>query len=386
MSGLAEETQGSGRHPAWTIDAGLGIAVAVVVSFVISANYGGRQDPDAIAYLWAVGLGSLMLVRRRYPLLVVAISVLGLFAYYAAGYPAVGVAVPIAAALFSAAEFGRMLWGAGAAVIALAASVFFRLSEGQDFSYVVGYELAGHAFLMFGALALGDSTRSRRKLVARSREVAALTADRARAESESEAQRERLAIARDLHDSIGHGISVISLHTDVAREAIEARRDAPSLHALRLVSDSARSTMADLRHTVALLRSQSTSTSDTAGLASVDRLIPTDSAVAFNLAIRLPDNLPSRIDMAAYRIVREAVTNIIRHSPAERAWIETTYDTDEFVVSIGDDGTEADGGITEGNGIRGMRERAESGGGTVETRASGDGFWVRASFPLGDAQ
>lgn len=113
------------RLPAWETDALLGTAVTLTMVAVISANHGGRNDPDALAYLWAVGLGALMFARRRYPVLVLAITVFGLFAYYAAGYPAVGVAVPLAAALYSTAEFGRMVWAICIGVVALATSVLF---------------------------------------------------------------------------------------------------------------------------------------------------------------------------------------------------------------------------------------------------------------------
>src|SRR5699024_5864534 len=125
----------------------LGVVVTIVMVAVISIEHGGREEPDAVAYLWAFGLGALMLARRRFPVVVLLVSVLGLFAYYAAGYPAVGVAPPIAAALFSAAEFGRTTWAVAAGGVALTASVVFRLAEGQARS-LVGYELAGQVLLV----------------------------------------------------------------------------------------------------------------------------------------------------------------------------------------------------------------------------------------------
>jgi signal transduction histidine kinase len=371
--------------PAWAVDALLGSAVTITMAAVISANYGGRNDPDALAYLWAVGLGALMLVRRRHPVLVLAITVLGLFAYYAAGYPAVGVAVPIAAALYSAAEFGRMLWTVAAGTVALAASVFFRLAGGEEISLVVGYEFAGHALLMAGAIALGDSIRSRRALIANAREIVALTSERTQRESETKAQGERIAVARDLHDSIGHSTSVISLHADVAREALGRRDTTAATEALRLIKDTTASTMVELRRTVALLRTPDRLSRNTASMSNIGSVIDLGPDVEFTTDIRVPDALSGVVDATAFRIIQESVTNIVKHSDATRVRIEASCQNDEFYVSIVNNGRRAEPGTAaaSGHGINGMRERTTALGGTLETGPMGDGFAVRARIPLG---
>src|SRR5690606_31951309 len=135
-------------------------------------------------YLWAVGLGALMLVRRRVPLLVAIASGAAVIGYHAVGYPPIGVAVPLAAAVFSAAEFGRTIGAVlvSAAVIALA--LYYRLSVGQDPGFVVGYELPSQALLLLGAVAFGDSVRSRRQLRHQSARIAAMTAERVEQEAE----------------------------------------------------------------------------------------------------------------------------------------------------------------------------------------------------------
>lgn len=359
--------------------------MTVTMAAVLSANHGGRNDPDALAYVWAVGLGALMLVRRLHPVLVLAITVLGLFVYYAAGYPAVGVAVPIAAALYSAAEFGRVLWAVGVGATALAASVFFRLAEGQETSLVVGYELAGHAFLMAGAIALGDSVRSRRAAMAHAREIVALTSERAQRESDARAEARRLAVARDLHDSIGHSTSVVSLHADVAREAVGRRDDVAATQALHLIKDTTASTMAELRRTVALLRAPSRPSGDSVSLSDVRDLVNIGSAVEFTIDIRVPEALPGVVDALAFRIVQESVTNIVKHSSATHARIEASCRDDEVHVSVIDNGRqkEPEAGSGSGYGIDGMRERAAALGGSLEAGPVEDGFAVSAVIPLG---
>lgn len=370
--------------PAWAVDALLSVAVALTMAAVITANYGGRQDPDALAYLWAAGLGALMLVRRRHPVLVLAVTVLGLFAYYAAGYPVVGIAVPVAAALYSAAELGRMGSAMGAAVVALVVSVAFRLAEGQELAIVAGYELAGHVLLMAGAIALGDGVRSRRSLVASNREVLALTAERAHREAEVAAQAQRVAVARELHDSIGHSTSVISLHADVAREAVHRHDAGAATDALHVIKDTAAQTMGELRRTVSLLRTPGRAAPRPPGLAEVREITDLGPGVELTTDIRVPDTLSSAVDVAAFRIVQESVTNIVKHSSARRVSITAETDDDELVLSVVDDGGSPSGHAdATGHGIAGMRERAAALGGTLTAGPAEGGFAVRARIPLG---
>lgn len=373
------------RQPPWVTDALLGAAVAIIMAAVISANHGGRNDPDALSYVWAFGLGSLMLVRRRHPVLVLAITVLGLFAYYAAGYPSVGVAVPIAAALYSAAEFGRLWWAVCAGGVALATSVLFRLFEGQDASLVVGYELAGHAFLIAGSIALGDSIRSRRAMLTRSREIVALTTERTQRELEARAQTQRIAVARDLHDSLGHSTSVISLHADVAREAIERRNEAAAVEALTLIKKSTATIMLELRRTVALLRATGQSSRNTACLSNIGSLIDPVSEVTITTDIHVPAALPGLVDATAFRIVQESVTNIVRHSTATRAHVEVDFRDTELFISVTDNGEQHNPSaeLSLGHGISGMYERVTALGGSLEVGSSEQGFAVAAKIPCG---
>ncbi|MER7460506.1 sensor histidine kinase [Micromonospora sp. NPDC126480] len=383
MVGQRSEREGRRGIRPWIIDVLIGAGVAVTVSVVITANQGGRQEPDPVAYLWAVGLGALMLARRRYPVIVLAVSVLGLFAYYAAGYPAVGLAVPVAAALFSAAELGRLAAATVAAVVVTVVSVVFRLAEGQDFSLVVGYELAGHVLLMGAAIALGDSVRARRAAQADARRIAELTAERYRHEADARLQSERMAIARDLHDSLGHTTSVIALHADVAREAL-GRDDAAVRSALDLIRSTATSSMADLRRTVALLRSREDARRTVVSLSNLETVTEAATAAGFDVdvEVRVDTDLPSPVEAAAFRIVQEAVTNVVKHSTGSRVQIQVRQDADHLTLAVADDGTGDGTAARAGHGIAGMRERAEALGGTFNAGHRDPGFVVRAALPL----
>ncbi|MEZ4678743.1 MAG: histidine kinase dimerization/phosphoacceptor domain-containing protein [Caldilineaceae bacterium] len=239
--------------PAWLLDLLLGVAVTLVIALVITADQGGSQEPDWIAYAFAAGFGGLMLVRRHLPVVVLVATMFLLFVYYALGYPAIGLAVPVSAALYSAAELGRLPAAIVVSLLLLGVSTYFRLHEGQSLAFVLGYELISYATMMAAALALGDSMRSRRALRAEQAATAQLIAQEHTLRAEQRVQAERVRMARELHDVIGHSISVISLHADVAREAI-GHNDEGARQALRHIRTATGETMRDLHATVKFLR------------------------------------------------------------------------------------------------------------------------------------
>ena len=355
------------RRTPWLVDALLGLAVTGSLAAVISSRQGGSHGPDALAYLWAAGLGALMFARRTHPRAVLLVSALGLFAYYAADYPAVGIAVPLAAALFSAAEAGRLTESIGAAAGVLAVSLLHRLLEGQDVAFVLGYDLVPHVALMAAAIALGDGLRSRRRQRAQQRELAALTA-----------REERLAIARDLHDSIGHTISVISLHADVAREALGPSSEGAEV-ALRRIKDATSDTMRELRRTVGLLRAD-----EPLSLTALDPVLDAARSAGFDVYADIavaPGTLPPAVDVAAYRIVQEALTNVVRHaSGASRVDVAATVTGGRLRLTISDDGPPS-GGRGTGHGLAGMAERAAAVHGSLDARHEPGGFIVTLEAP-----
>jgi signal transduction histidine kinase len=380
------------RAAPWVVDLLLGIGVTLIVSLFIAADIQG-SEPDAWAYLWAVGLGGLMLVRRRYPILVVVLSAGAVISYYAAGYPAIGVAVPLVAAAFSAAEFGRM----GAAIITcavvLAISVVYRIATGQDPALVLWYDAPGHALLLAAAIALGDGVRSRRRLRQQSSEIAALTAEQFARATEQRALAERLAIARELHDSIGHALTVVALHAQIAEEALDAdarrpRDEAGARAAVRVIVDTTSSSFEDLRRTVARLRNERGGSRAPLRIADLDAaLTPAKQAgleVRTRVAVR--SSVPVTLEAAIYRIVQESVTNVIRHADATTIEVDVTETEGTIELSVVNDsgpGLSRPGAAdAEGNGLAGMRERAVLLGGSFSAERLADGFAVRAAFPL----
>ncbi|GAA1464429.1 sensor histidine kinase [Nocardiopsis exhalans] len=391
----------SGRQ-AVIIDVLLGFAVFAVVAIAIGADIGGGDPHPAVAYGFAAALGLLMLVRRRWPMSVLLATSLLLITYYVVDLPVIGLAVPMAAALYSAASFGRTSWTVGAAVALVIVSTSSRALEGQDLAFLLGYELASTAAIMGAAIALGDGAKQRREGARQRERIAELDRQAREAESAERLARERARIARDLHDAVGHHLSVVSLHTAVAGEALEQGAvDLPAARTeLEHVAQAAREGLRDLRSTVRALRGPGSGggagggLEQVAGLAHLAELVASVRAAGLAVEVRgnavgegsqVLSGLPGLVDATAYRVVQEALTNTIRHARARGAVVLIERAEDALEVTVTDDGTAAPTDEHgKGTGLAGMRERVRMVEGTLETGAApGGGFRVRARIPLG---
>ncbi|MFG1813447.1 sensor histidine kinase [Kribbella sp. NPDC049174] len=369
------------------------------VSLVVATQASSRPV-DPMPYVWALGLGALMMLRRQAPTLVLAMTAVGFFTYYAAGFPAIGVAVPIAAALYSAAEARH----AGAAVVtgavALLASTGYRLAAGQPVAFVLGYELVSHATLIAAVIALGYSVRTRREVAERGRLLAHLTARERELETEARGREERLKLARDLHDSLGHALSVAVLFTGVAKErygdalgAGEADaaggdgRDDPLDRVRAALIDA----LTDLRSTVTLLRSSNTERRADLTLDDIPSMLhdPALAGVAIDLRMDTDLGAGPEIQQTVFRLVQEAVTNSLKHSDASHIRVDIGSDGDGNIkVSVTDNGSASHQSTAVpqfGNGLTGMQERIRALAGVLEVHA-GDGWRVSASIPVGGSR
>lgn len=384
---IAEHTA---QAPPWVLDLLLGVAVTLIIALVISADQGGRQPADGVAYLCAGTFGALMLLRRRFPVAVLVATMFLLFAYYTLQYPAIGLAVPVAAALYSAAERRHVPAAVVVSLILVVVSTYFRLHDGES-AAALGYELSSTVALLAAAIALGDSSRARRDLRAEQAQIAQLVAQEQASRAAQRLQAERLRIARELHDVIGHSISVISLHADVAREAL-GRNDDDVRRALGHIRAASSETMQELRTTVKLLRSPADGPADfaTGSLARLTKLVEHAQASSLQVDLRCSgviEGLPEQVDAAAYRIIQEAVTNVVRHAAATAVAICITVDGQALRLTISDNGHTAPDAVRPGTGIIGMRERARVLGGTLTAQPQpAGGFVVRATLPLEDAR
>jgi signal transduction histidine kinase len=209
-------------------------------------------------------------------------------------------------------------------------------------------------------------------------------------EEAAPATTERLRLARELHDTLASAIVVIGVQAGVADQALdrgEAGRE-QAREALRTIRTATRQVLKDLQATVATLRGRSGADGPVRGIGRLDALtsLAADAGVRVGLTVQgAARRLPPAVDLAAYRIVQEALTNVLRHAGPATATVRLTYDEDHLVVQVDDDGHGAAAGWPPvgGTGLLGMRERVAALGGRLEAgpRPSG-GFRVLATLPL----
>lgn len=226
---------------------------------------------------------------------------------------------------------------------------------------------------------------------------------RSRRESEREvreqerrryAYEERLRIARDVHDVVGHSLAVITMQAGVALHLLDKERTAHPrpdqvASSLEAIKKTSREALAELRTTLEVFRSDSEEPrSPPSGLARLDDLVEGLRSAGREVTLLLGPSgddlrdLPAAVDQAAFRIIQESLTNIVRHAPAADATVRVTREAELLTVEVSDDGP-AMSVPPDGNGIRGMRERARAVGGTVQISVrEPSGLVVRADLPL----
>ncbi|WP_203983353.1 sensor histidine kinase [Sphaerisporangium rufum] len=364
------------------------LLVFVPVAFGPPSEHRGAAEPLSGAGL-AIGVlvCAALAVRRRWPRAVVAITVAGVVANMAIGgarNTPLDIVPAVAVAGLAAHGSRRAGWTAGAIVALVLAGVRIAFSGAAWW----GPEVAGQIAWIGMAAAAGDALRSRRAYVAAIEE----RAERAERTREEEARRrvmeERLRIARELHDVLAHHIVLINVQAQVA-EHVLAREPRQAGEALGHIRRAGRSALDELRATVGLLRQPGTAeeapTEPAPGLDRLPELI--DAFAAAGMAVGCQVDGPARplpfpVELTAFRIVQEALTNVGKHAGRATTRVRLRYGPADLAVEVTDDGRGGPPGPAPGHGLVGMRERALSVGGTFQAGpAPGRGFRVRAVLP-----
>ncbi len=352
--------------------------VVVIGTTVWSATV-GDGTLNALGWVLLVTSCSALYLRRHFPVTVLAYTLLACGFYY----PLVGAGSPIVLtfmiALFSAAAAGHLVAAVAAVVVAGAGTAVGELTSPiEHLDSVSLFLLAGWAVAV---IAMGIGARTRKAYL---RE----TERRAAEEARQRGTDERLRMARELHDVLGHNISLINVQASAALHRLTKDPGDDPVEALTAIKDTSKQALRELRATLGVLRQvdEDAPLEPAASLSGLDALL--DRARSTGLAVRgevagEPRPVPPEVDLAAYRIVQEALTNVARHAGAGTAVVRIGYRDEDVCVQVDDDGQ---GGSTRGGtGIRGMRERARALGGELDagTRPEG-GFRVRARLPLGE--
>ena len=368
------------------VDAALA-AVCIALNTSVLAGAPFRGHLSWLAWALAIAHAAPVAARRAAPRTAFAAIVLTGALFVGAGYPMVGLTLTPLVAAYSLAAYTPFVHSF-AGVSALLVILGGALAAGGQLPEVD--TLVGDVFGVMAAWLFGDATRRRSQLArryrARAEELEVAQAELAR----RAVVEERLRIARELHDVVAHSMSVIVVQAGAARvvlpdDAVEARE------AIAAIESSSRSALEEMRRLLGVLRAPG-GPSDIAPmptLADLDKLVADAVDAGTTVEVRVTGDrrsLPPGIEVSAYRIIQESLTNVRRHAPGCSASLALRYDTDHLTidienpVSLRDNGDRGAAGT--GLGLEGMRERAAVYGGTVDAGPTDRGtFLVRASLP-----
>jgi signal transduction histidine kinase len=357
------------------------IAVGVAATILVAGLSGNQSvtQLDLLGYVLLAAGGLALAARRQAPVPVLAVTGLCALGYQALGFDAPAVAYLFA--VYSAMRAGHRVVTVAASVIMLAALPVAILASPHDWT-------AGEAFTqsrgalelawLVAAAAAGEALRQA--------ERRADEAERTREETaRRRADEERLHIARELHDSLTHQISIIKVQAEVAVHLARKRgEDVPE--ALLAIREAGREASRELRATLEALREDGRTPPH--GLDHVPELVERARATGLDATLTIEGqrhDVPAAVDRTAYRIVQESLTNIARHAAAATASVRIDYRPDALAIRVDDDGKATPATTpTPGVGLLGMRERVTALGGSLHAEPRGEGgFTVHAELPVG---
>jgi signal transduction histidine kinase len=359
--------------------------IQVVGSSVAGRHQPGRVQLDVLGYLLLLAGPALLLLRRRVPVVVAAGAGAITLLYSVLGYPFGPIFASLVVAFFSAVAAGHRR---GVLIVAavvyvcqvLIGSWLYQWLPPSGDRRISWVEVSGFAAWLLAVLAAAELFRLRRDQLARDR--------RERAEAERRrSDEERMRIARELHDVLAHSISVINVQAGVALALIDERPEQARI-ALATIKAASKEALGEVRQVLSTLRAPGEAPRSPApGLDRLPELVDQAGSAGLTAEVTVEGNrvpLPPGTDLAAFRIIQEALTNIVRHSGSRIARIRLAYGSGAVEVRIDDDGPASGHGEGGGgNGLVGMRERAAALGGAIETGPRPDGgFRVRATLPL----
>lgn len=327
-------------------------------------------------------------VRRRWPFAALIVTGLATSVYGVTSLPDPPVYYAALVLMYSvAAHASRRAVYLSAAIAALSITVALTLDwPAWDYQ-----DLTVPLATFVTAYVLGDSVRTRRERTA-ALEARAAQLERTRvAEAAAVVSAERNRIARELHDSVAHHVSVMVIQAEAGPVAIE-RRPEQAVQTFESIGATGKQAMAEMRQLLGVLKEDGTSSREPQpGLAQVDDLVARSRLAGLDIELDLrgvPRELPTALELSAYRVIQEALTNCLRHAPGSAVTIIVRFGSElSLEVSDGGPAVPPSTSLAEphsGNGLTAMHERVSVLGGRLEAGPHGDGWRVSASLPIPD--
>jgi signal transduction histidine kinase len=348
-------------------------------------------DLDHLGYVLLITGGAVVALRRRFPVEVFAITAASSLTYYALDYPDGPGWLGLFVALYTLTAYGdgrRSLVIAGVGITVLAAAWLVAADNIEPRAAI------GWVFFRIGAsvmsAALGESVRTRRVIAAEALERAELAERTRDEEARARVDEERLRIAREVHDTVAHAIAIINVQSGVTAHLLDKRPEG-TREALESIEQTSSRALSEMRSILGVLRDSHEGLAPHPSLGQIDELLASSRQAGLDIVFEgAPPTaaLPSAVDSAAYRILQESLTNVIRHvGPTRvRVGVDGGIDCLQLYVTNEAGRTPRNGArsaASPGNGILGMRERCRLLGGDLEALPmAGGGFAVRARLPL----
>jgi signal transduction histidine kinase len=342
-----------------------------------------QQDPWPWGYALILAACLPVLWRRAFPCVTAVAVVVAASVYYPMNFPDGLVMVCAAVMLYTLVRHGYRLlgWGLGLGQFAALNTYEYVLFQSAR------PEAVGIIAWVLVLLCSAEVVRWRGEYQKAERERTA-EADRTREEELlRRAADERLRLARDVHDTVAHNISLINVQAGTALYLMESEPERAA-DALATIKQTSKDTLTELRSILGVLRSvdEAAPRSPVPGVDRLGELVEGTRGAGVEVAVEItgtPQHLPAGTGTAVYRTVQEALTNVVRHSGASHARVRIAYGPAALDIEVTDDGRGTVGPPVPGNGITGMAERAAMVGGSVDARPlEGGGFQVRARLPL----
>jgi signal transduction histidine kinase len=366
----------------------LGVFGASLADLLHGGRGSGWGGPRALELLVALGISVPLVWRRTHP--GAALAVVG-----AAGFVSVLLVAPRQAAFEAFLALILAFYALGAHgrgrrsiyILVVALAVGF---VGGLVLVATGNSTAGNALptviWAFCAWTVGRIIRSWRSRAAELEAANRVLEEQRELQAEAAVAVERGRIARELHDVIAHNVSMIVVQAGAATRILEG--DQPEVSAaLDAIETTGRETVDEMRRLLGVLRTtdDAQALAPQPGLARLEELVEHVRAAGVPVQLKIegtPTALPPALDLSAYRIAQEALTNVLKHAAGAHAAVTVRFDRDQVALEIRDDGAGGRTGFGTGNGLIGMRERVALWGGQLRAGRDGRGWVVRASLPI----
>lgn len=375
------------RWKSWVFLADVLLAVVLLVLQLIAMfqGHGHEHTLDWRVFAEVIASGSLLL-RRRFPVAVFLVVVVALVSRIAAGHLTDSNLITVLIALYTLSACVRTRVAIGAVLLVIGVSCVPG-NEPNDWTVTVLFATMAAVTATLGQVQRRSVDRALRL------EQSLVLLDDAHRRLEGEAvTRERTRIARELHDIVAHGLSVIAVHAGVARLAQQSDPD-ETAEAIRVIENASRDSLAEMRHLLGVLRSPDEDVGQGSHPPPDLRRLPDlfEQARSSGLALEVvhegePRELPPGHELVVYRVVQEALTNVLKHAGQVRTAVALRYLGDRVVIEVFNEVSAGHvppvGSAPGGHGLVGMRERVGMYGGTVTAKAVDGGFQVTAELPI----